>query len=86
MSLRASASRYARALLDVAKKESNPEQVEQELASFADLVAAHDDLRQALTNPQIPVSGKLAVTQTLLTRLALSGPVASSSSILLSPT
>ena len=40
MSARASAARYARALLDVTIKENgNPEQVEQELASIADVGA-----------------------------------------------
>ena len=36
MSTRASAARYARALLDVVIKEGNPEQVEQELSALAD--------------------------------------------------
>ena len=48
MSNRASASRYAKALLDVMIREGNPEQAEQELASFADLFERHEDLRKAM--------------------------------------
>ena len=44
MSMRASAARYARALLDVANKESDPERAEQELAAFVDLVRTNPDL------------------------------------------
>ena len=54
MSTRASAARYAKALFDVASAEFTPEQAEKELVAFADLVVAHDDLRQALASPAIP--------------------------------
>ena len=37
MSMRASAARYAKALLDVAIKESDPDRAEEELAAFVDL-------------------------------------------------
>ena len=58
MSTRASAARYARALLDVVIKEGNPEQVEQELAAFADLFAGNAELQKALANPAVPVAAK----------------------------
>ena len=58
MSTRASAARYARALLDVVIKEGNPEQVEQELATFAGLFAGNSELQKALTNPGVPVAGQ----------------------------
>ena len=58
MSTRASAGRYARALLDVVIKEGNPEQVEQELAAFAGLFAGNPELQKALTNPAVPVTGQ----------------------------
>ena len=51
MSMRSSAARYARALLDVAIKESDPERAGQELAAFVDLVQRHPDLQRALANP-----------------------------------
>ena len=75
MSTRASAARYAKALFDVASAESTPEQSEKELVAFADLVAAHDDLRQALSSPAIPAARKRAVVAQLLDRQQPSGPV-----------
>ena len=75
MSTRASAARYAKALFDVASVEFTPEQAETELVAFADLVAAHDDLRQALASPAIPAARKRAVVAQLLDRQQPSGPV-----------
>ena len=75
MSTRASAARYAKALFDVATAESTPEQAEKELVAFADLVAAHDDLRQALASPAIPAARKRAIVAQLLDRQRPSGPV-----------
>ncbi len=76
MSTRASAARYARALLDVVIKEGNPEQVEQELSAFADLLVQNPNLENALTNPAVPVSGKRGVVKELASRLTLSPPLA----------
>jgi F-type H+-transporting ATPase subunit delta len=75
MSTRASAARYAKALFDIASAESTPEQAEKELVAFTDLVAAHDDLRQALASPAIPAARKRAVVEQLLDRQQPSGPV-----------
>ena len=75
MSTRASAARYAKALFDIASAESTPEQAETELVAFADLVAAHDDLRQVLASPAIPAARKRAVVAQLLDRQQPSGPV-----------
>jgi F-type H+-transporting ATPase subunit delta len=75
MSTRASAARYARALFDIAIKESNPEQAEQELGAFAALLRSHADLQKALTNPAIPAANKRAVVEQLLDRLQPSSPV-----------
>src|SRR5687767_216794 len=75
MSTRASAARYAKALFDIASAESTPEQAEKELVAFADLVAGHDDLRQALASPAIPAARKRAVVAQLLDRQQPSGPV-----------
>lgn len=72
MSTRASAARYARALLDVVIKEGNPEQTEQELAGIADLMARTPELQHALTNPAVPVKGKRGVIEGLASRLKLS--------------
>ena len=75
MSTRASAARYARALLDVVIKEGNPEQVEQEASAFAALMAGSPELQRALTNPGVPISGKRGVVTELAGRLTLSSPV-----------
>jgi F-type H+-transporting ATPase subunit delta len=75
MSARASATRYARALLDVAIKESDPDKIGADLSGFADLIAAHPDLRDALTNPVVPAAAKQRVVNELVTRQGLQGPV-----------
>jgi F-type H+-transporting ATPase subunit delta len=76
MSMRASAARYARALLDVAIKESDPERAEQELAAFVDVVAQHPDLQRVLANPVVSAADKRAVVQQVVERLALRTPAA----------
>jgi F-type H+-transporting ATPase subunit delta len=76
MSMRASAARYARALLDVAIKESDPERAEQELAAFVDVVAQHSDLQRVLANPVVSAGDKRAVVQQICERLALTTPAA----------
>lgn len=68
MSTRASAGRYARALLDVVIKEGNPEQVDQELAALARLFTGHTELQKALANPAVPVAAKRKVIQSLVAR------------------
>ena len=75
MSTRASAVRYARALLDVVIKEGDPEQVEQELTALADLFAGNAELQKALTNPAVPVTAKRGVVETLVSRATPSPPL-----------
>ena len=74
MSMRSSAARYAKALLDVAIKESDPERAEQELAAFVDLVRQHPDLQRALANPVVSAADKRAVVQQVLDRLQPTTP------------
>ena len=77
MSARSSAARYARALLDVVLHEQiDPQQVEQQLAAIADLLAKNDELQRVLTNPAVPVTGKRGVMQALTGRLQVAPPVA----------
>ena len=76
MRMRASAARYARALLDVAINESDPERAEQELAAFVDLVERHPELARVLANPVVSAADKRAVVQQLVGRLELTTPVA----------
>jgi F-type H+-transporting ATPase subunit delta len=75
MSTRASAVRYARALLDVVIKEGDPEQVEQELTALADLFAGNAELQKALTNPAVSVTAKRGVVETLVSRATPSPPL-----------
>jgi F-type H+-transporting ATPase subunit delta len=75
MSTRASAARYARALFDIAIKETNPEQAEKELDAFAGLLRSHADLQRVLTNPAVPAANKRALVQQLMDRLQPSSPV-----------
>jgi F-type H+-transporting ATPase subunit delta len=74
MPSRASAARYARALFDVALKESDPVQIERDLASFAGLMSSNAELHGALTNPAIPASAKHQIVDTLASRLNMAKP------------
>lgn len=59
MSTRASAGRYAKALIDVAIAERiDPQQVERDLAGFVDLFEAHHELSAVLLNPAVPMPNK----------------------------
>jgi F-type H+-transporting ATPase subunit delta len=63
------ATRYARALLDVAVKEqANLEQIEDELSQFADLFKQYPLLEKVLLNPAVPVPRKRAAVADLLAR------------------
>ena len=67
------ATRYARALLDVAVKEkANLEQIEDELSQFADLFTQHPTLAKVLLNPAVPVPRKRAAVSELLVQAKLS--------------
>jgi F-type H+-transporting ATPase subunit delta len=76
MSMRASAARYAKALLDVALAESAPEQVERDLAGFISLGEQHPDLARVLANPVVPAVSKQGVVREVLSRAVVSSPVA----------
>ena len=74
MPSRASATRYARALFDVALKESDPVQIERDLASFAGLMSSNAELHGALTNPAVPVAAKHQITDAVAKRLNAASP------------
>jgi len=76
MSTRASATRYARALFDVALQEGSLEQAADNLTAFQRLVQTHADLQRVLNNPAVPAPRKRAVLLELLPKLSLSGPPA----------
>jgi len=72
---RTAAARYARAMFDVAVKEADPQAVERELASFAELVREHALLATVLANPAVPAPRKRALVEQLSERAALSATV-----------
>ena len=66
MTNRTAATRYARALLDVAVAEkADLDQVERDLAAIVDLFTEHTALAQALLNPVVPVPRKRAAMDAL---------------------
>jgi F-type H+-transporting ATPase subunit delta len=63
------ATRYARALLDVAVKEkADVDQIERELASVVDLFSQYPALEQVFLNPVVPVPRKRAAMDALTAR------------------
>ena len=75
MTTRTSATRYARALLDVLLKESTADRGAQDLASLAALLQRFPELQRAFTNPAIPAARKRGLVEELLPKLSLSVPV-----------
>jgi len=69
MTTRTSATRYARALLDVLLKESTAEQGAQDLAQVSALLQQFPELPRAFTNPAIPAARKHALVAELLPKL-----------------
>ncbi|HUE86823.1 MAG TPA: ATP synthase F1 subunit delta [Vicinamibacterales bacterium] len=76
MSIRTSATRYAKALLEVAVQESDPAKVEQDLAAVARAMGASAELRRALTSPGIPQQIRVNVTAALTSHMGVQPPVA----------
>lgn len=68
MTSRGAATRYARALFDVAQKEADIQQVGRELAEIAGIIGGHELLTRVLTNPAVPAARKRAVIEQLLAR------------------
>lgn len=67
MTNKTAALRYARALLDVAIKErANLEEIEGDLAGFADLFTQYPALEKVLLNPAVPVPRKRAAVSAVL--------------------
>jgi F-type H+-transporting ATPase subunit delta len=76
MSMRASAARYARALLDITVKESDPVAAEKDLEGFVTAVRTHPELQRTLATPVISASVKRALVQQLVDRSQPIAPVA----------
>ncbi|HVL56402.1 MAG TPA: ATP synthase F1 subunit delta [Burkholderiaceae bacterium] len=76
MSQRTSATRYAKALLEVAIAESDPSTIERDLATLSDAMQGHADLRRALTSPGVPQSGRENVARAVAAQAGVQPPVA----------
>ena len=72
MTQQQSAARYAKALLDVAIAESDPQQVDEQLAAVAGLFTGHADLWRTVTNPAVPSPKKRAIVDEMLPKLGVS--------------
>ena len=67
--MKALVQRYAAALADVVIEQGKAEQVKNELASFAELLAGSADLQNFLASPSLPRLAKQAVIEQLVARL-----------------
>jgi len=76
MSLRTSATRYAKALLDVAIQESDPARIEQELATIVQAMTTHAELHRVLTSPGTPQAARVSVIKALTARAGAQAPLA----------
>src|SRR5438270_5150799 len=68
------ASRYASALVDVVldpKSQTAPEEITGHLRAFEAMLAASDELRNALASPAVPTARKKAVLARLADQLAM---------------
>jgi F-type H+-transporting ATPase subunit delta len=74
MTNRSSAARYAKALLDVSRKEGDPQAAGLDLEAFVSLTTSHAELARVLVNPAIPVHRKTALVGELLARTPV-GPI-----------
>jgi F-type H+-transporting ATPase subunit delta len=76
MSRRTSATRYARALFDVAVKESDPAQIERDLAVVVSAMNEHPDLRRVILSPQTRHAARVNVIKALAARAQAQPPLA----------
>ena len=76
MSLRTSATRYARALLDVAAKESDPVRVGTELETLVTTISDNHELSRALLSPRVPPASKVNLVRALGDREGMATPLA----------
>jgi len=73
---RAAATRYARALFDVARAEgADLEALRGDLSGFASLASAHEGLARILTNPAVPTPKKRAIVDALIARTPAMSPI-----------
>ena len=76
MTNRSAATRYARALMDVALQEkADVSAIELELAAFSDLLTKNEEIAKALLNPAVPAPKKRAVVQAIVDRAGAIAPL-----------
>ena len=71
MSTRTSATRYAKALLDVTTSDADAAKVEQDLGAFVALIASNPELRQALLSPSVPASARRNIASAVAERIGM---------------
>jgi F-type H+-transporting ATPase subunit delta len=76
MSLRTSATRYAKALFEVAVQEADPAQIERDLAAVADALEHHEELRRVIGSPGTPHAVRLNIIKALAELARVQPPVA----------
>jgi F-type H+-transporting ATPase subunit delta len=67
----AALSRYARALIDVAERQSNAERVAEDLDAYAGVLQQHEDLARVLHSPAVPPAKKRDAVRVLAAQLGL---------------
>jgi F-type H+-transporting ATPase subunit delta len=75
MTSRAAGVRYARALFDVALRESDVRQVGRDLEDFARIVAGNEALSRVLSNPAVPAAQKRGIVDGLLAAAGTASPI-----------
>src|SRR5687767_5376915 len=76
MSLRTSATRYAKALFDVALQESDPGRIEADLTTIVNAMKEHRDLARAMLSPSVPNTVRVNVVRALAENAGAQPPVA----------
>ena len=76
MSLRTSATRYARALFDIAVQESDPVRIGSELESLVTALRDNRDLEHALMSPQVPPASRVTVVRAVAEQAGMAPPLA----------
>jgi F-type H+-transporting ATPase subunit delta len=71
MSTRTSATRYAKALLDVTTSDADAAKVEQDLGAFVALIESNPELRQALLSPSVPASARRNIASAVAERIGM---------------
>ena len=76
MSLRTSATRYAKALLEVAIQESDPARIGTDLGDIVDAMKTTPELRRAMLSPGVPQHARVNLVKALTQQSSAQAPVA----------